>query len=192
LRLCSYLAEILKGEDCLGAPQQETPFASHSQAWSRLLPTAAPSRTRLPSNSFSARGSVPEICEPAQSRAWYAQQGRTHLAGVKKVPFADVDFARNKRTSLAFFKRANWRMKNEEVFICSAMIVAIATPAFADEVGVRAGPVGAGVTVGEPRDHDRDRERTVIKEREPRDSKTVIKKEDADGDRSKTVIHHDN
>jgi hypothetical protein len=72
----------------------------------------------------------------------------------------------------------------------AAVIVAIATPAFADEVGVRAGPVGAGVTVGEP--HDRDRERTVIKEREPRDSKTVIKKEDADGDRSKTVIHHDN
>jgi hypothetical protein len=72
----------------------------------------------------------------------------------------------------------------------AAVIVAIATPAFADEVGVRAGPVGAGVTVGEP--HDRDRERTVIKEREPRDSKTAIKKEDADGDRSKTVIHHDN
>jgi hypothetical protein len=72
------------------------------------------------------------------------------------------------------------------------MIVAIATPAFADEVGVRAGPVGAGVTVGEPHDRDRDRDRTVIKEREPRDSKTVIKKEDADGDRSKTVIHHDN
>ena len=72
----------------------------------------------------------------------------------------------------------------------AAAIVAIATPAFADEVGVRAGPVGAGVTVGEP--HERDRGRTVIKEREPRDSKTVIKKEDADGDRSKTVIHHDN
>jgi len=55
-----------------------------------------------------------------------------------------------------------------------------------------AGPVGAGVTVGEPRDHDRDRDRTVIKEREPHDSKTVIKKEDADGDRTKTIIHHDN
>ena len=33
---------------------------------------------------------------------------------------------------------------------------------------------------------------TVIKEREPRDSTTVIKKEDEDGNRSKTVIHHDN
>jgi hypothetical protein len=60
---------------------------------------------------------------------------------------------------------------------------------------VRAGPVGAGVTVGEPHDQYRDRDRdhtTVIKEREPRDRTTVIKKEDADGDRSKTVIHHDN
>ena len=74
----------------------------------------------------------------------------------------------------------------------AAMIIAIATPALADEVGVHVGPVGAGVTVGEPRDRDRDHDRTtVIKEREPGDSKTVIKKEDADGDRSKTVIHHD-
>jgi uncharacterized protein YdeI (BOF family) len=78
----------------------------------------------------------------------------------------------------------------------AAMIVAIATPALADEVGVgvRAGPVGAGVTVGEPHDQYRDRDRdhtTVIKEREPHDSKTVIKKEDSNGDRSKTVIHHD-
>ena len=74
----------------------------------------------------------------------------------------------------------------------AAVVVAIATPAFADDVGVRVGPVGAGVTVGEPHDRDRDRV-TVIKEREPRESsKTVIKKEDADGDRSKTVIRHDN
>lgn len=75
----------------------------------------------------------------------------------------------------------------------AAVIVAIATPAFADGVGVRVGPVGGGVTVGESRDHDRDRDRTtVVKEREPRDRTTVIKKEDADGNRSKTVIHHDN
>ena len=85
-------------------------------------------------------------------------------------------------------------MRNEEVIIVAAIIGAIATPVLADEVGVRVGPVGA-VTVGEPhdqyRDHDRDHT-TVIKEREPHDSKTVIKKEDADGDRTKTVIHHDN
>lgn len=77
----------------------------------------------------------------------------------------------------------------------AAMIVAIATPVLADDVGVRVGPVGAGVTVGEPHGQYRDRDRdhtTVIKEREPRDSTTVIKKEDADGNRSKTVIHHDN
>jgi hypothetical protein len=77
----------------------------------------------------------------------------------------------------------------------AAVIGVIAAPAFADEVGVRVGPVGAGVSVGEAHDRDRDRDRdrtTVIKEREPRDSTTVIKKEDADGDRTKTVIHHDN
>lgn len=75
----------------------------------------------------------------------------------------------------------------------AALIGIIATPAFADEVGVRVGPVGAGVTVGESRDRDRDRDRdrtTVIKEREPTDRTTVIKKEDSDGNRSKTVIHN--
>jgi hypothetical protein len=99
---------------------------------------------------------------------------------------------RNKRSILAFAMWAIWRTKMRKSLFAAAMIMVIATPVMADEVGVRAGPVGAGVTVGEPRDHDRDRERTVIKEREPLDSKTVIKKEDADGDRSKTVIHHDN
>ena len=78
----------------------------------------------------------------------------------------------------------------------AAMIGAIATPAFADDVGVRVGPVGAGVTVGESHEYrDRDRDRTtVIKERdrEPSDRTTVIKKEDDMGNRSKTVIHHDN
>ena len=79
--------------------------------------------------------------------------------------------------------------------LVAAVIGAVASPAFAEEVGVRVGPVGAGVTVGETRDHDRDRDRdhtTVIKEREPRDRTTVIKKEDEDGNRSKTIIHHDN
>jgi hypothetical protein len=75
----------------------------------------------------------------------------------------------------------------------AGIICAIAAPAFADEVGVRAGPVGAGVTTGESHeDRDRDRDRTVIKEREPSpDSKTVIKKEDEFGNREKTVIHRD-
>lgn len=77
----------------------------------------------------------------------------------------------------------------------AALVGIIATPAFADEVGVRVGPVGAGVTVGESHDHDRDRDRdrtTVIKQHEPSDRTTVIKKEDADGNRSKTVIHDNN
>ena len=81
----------------------------------------------------------------------------------------------------------------KKYLIAAAMIGAIATPAFADEVGVHIGPVGAGVTTGESHEYrDRDRGRTtVIKEREPVDRTTVIKKEDADGNRSKTVIHHD-
>lgn len=76
----------------------------------------------------------------------------------------------------------------------AAMVTAIAAPAFADDVGVRVGPVGAGVTVGQSRDYrDRDRDRTtVIREREPSSRTTVIKKQDEYGNRSKTVIHHDN
>lgn len=76
-----------------------------------------------------------------------------------------------------------------------ALVGIIATPAFADEVGVRVGPVGAGVTVGESHDRNWDRDHhdtTVIKEREPTDRTTVIKKEDSNGDRSKTVIHDNN
>jgi len=75
----------------------------------------------------------------------------------------------------------------KKYLFAAGVVCALAAPAFADEVGVRAGPVGAGVTVGEHRDRDRT---TVIKEREP-ESKTVIKKEDSDGNREKTVIHHD-
>ena len=79
--------------------------------------------------------------------------------------------------------------------LAAALIGAFAAPALADEVGVHVGPVGAGVTTGESHEYrDRDRDRTtVIREREPReDRKTVIKREDEFGNRSKTVIHHDN
>jgi hypothetical protein len=67
--------------------------------------------------------------------------------------------------------------------------------ALADEVGVRVGPLGAGVTVGEDqRDYDRDRvrERTIIREREPSERTTIIKKDNGDGVESKTIIRHDN
>ncbi|MHC6151382.1 hypothetical protein ACVSQB_06255 [Bradyrhizobium elkanii] len=76
--------------------------------------------------------------------------------------------------------------------LAAAMVTAIASPVFADDVGVRVGPVGAGVTVGQaPEYRDRDRT-TVIREREPRrDRTTVIKKQDEFGNRSKTVIHND-
>ena len=48
----------------------------------------------------------------------------------------------------------------KKVLLIAAAIGALAGPAVADEVGVRVGPVGAGVTVGEShRDYDRDRDR---------------------------------
>ncbi|KWV52260.1 hypothetical protein AS156_11065 [Bradyrhizobium macuxiense] len=80
----------------------------------------------------------------------------------------------------------------KKYLLAAAMVTAIAAPAFADEVGVRVGPAGAGVTVGQaPAYRERDRDRTtVIREHEPRDRTTVIKKRDAYGNRSKTVIHH--
>lgn len=79
----------------------------------------------------------------------------------------------------------------KKYLLTAGIVCALASPAFADEVGVRVGPVGAGVTTGETHVYpDRDRERTtVIKERP--ESKTVIKKEDSFGNREKTVIHHD-
>ena len=68
------------------------------------------------------------------------------------------------------------------------VLATFATPTLAEEVGVRVGPVGAGVTVGQShRDYDRDRT-TVIREREPADRTTVIKKDHGDGMRSKTII----
>ncbi|MDX3971084.1 MAG: hypothetical protein QHD01_31445 [Bradyrhizobium sp.] len=77
--------------------------------------------------------------------------------------------------------------------LAAAMVTAVEAPVFADEVGVHVGPVGAGVTVGqshEYRERDRDHDRTtVIREREPAERTTVIKKEDEFGNRSKTVIH---
>ena len=84
----------------------------------------------------------------------------------------------------------------KKLLLVAAATCALATPVLADEVGVRVGPVGAGVTVGEgrhdyDRDRDRVREKTVIRKDEPGRDTTVIKKEDSDGNRSKTVIHHD-
>jgi hypothetical protein len=107
---------------------------------------------------------LPSSCTPEQSRAFWR--------------------------SPVLNERGEWNMRKS--LLIAALIGAVATPAFAEEVGVHVGPVGAGVTVGEDHDHYRDRDHTtVIKEREPRDRTTVIKKEDADGNREKTVIHHD-
>ena len=82
-----------------------------------------------------------------------------------------------------------------KILLTVAATCALAVPALADDVGVRVGPVGAGVTVGEGRhDYDRDRvrERTVIRREEPRDRTTVIKRERGDGVETKTIIRRDN
>jgi hypothetical protein len=82
----------------------------------------------------------------------------------------------------------------KKILLIAATVVTFTAPAMAEDVGVQVGPVGAGVTVGEGhRDYDRDRvqEKTIVKEREPSDRTTVIKKEHGDGTESKTVIHKD-
>jgi Ni/Co efflux regulator RcnB len=82
----------------------------------------------------------------------------------------------------------------KRILLIAAIVGSLAAPALAEDVGVQVGPVGAGVTVGESHrdyDRDRDREKTVIKEREPTDRTTVIKKERGDGVENKTVIHKD-
>jgi hypothetical protein len=74
--------------------------------------------------------------------------------------------------------------------IVAVLIGVVATPVFADEFGVHVVPVGAGATIGG--DHIRDDDGTnIIKEREPHDSATVIKKGDADANREAAVIHQD-
>ena len=83
----------------------------------------------------------------------------------------------------------------KKLLLIAAAVGALAAPALAEEVGVRVGPVGAGVTVGEGHrdyDRDRDRDRTVVREHEPRDRTTIIKKDHGDGVESKTIIHRDN
>jgi hypothetical protein len=81
-----------------------------------------------------------------------------------------------------------------KILLAAAATCALAAPALADDVGVRVGPVGAGVTVGESHpgyDRDRVREKTVIRKDEPTDRTTVIKRDHGDGVQSKTIIHHD-
>ena len=85
----------------------------------------------------------------------------------------------------------------KKYWLIAAAVGVLAGPAMAEEVGVRVGPVGAGVTVGEGHrdyDRDRDRDRTVVREREPRDHDrtTIIKKDHGDGVETKTIIHRDN
>jgi hypothetical protein len=79
-------------------------------------------------------------------------------------------------------------MKSTVIFLAAAGITLAASVATAEEarIGVGVGPVGAGVTVGQSPSHER--RTTVIKEREPRDSAVVIRKERREP-RDKVIIH---
>ena len=79
-------------------------------------------------------------------------------------------------------------MKRTLTFLAAASITVAASVAIAQEtrVGVGVGPVGAGVTVGQSPSYER--RTTVIREREPRDSTVVIRKERREP-REKVIIH---
>jgi hypothetical protein len=79
-------------------------------------------------------------------------------------------------------------MKRTLIFVAAAGITLAASVATAEEarIGVGVGPVGAGVTVGQSPSYER--RTTVIKEREPRDSAVVIRKERREP-REKVIIH---
>lgn len=75
------------------------------------------------------------------------------------------------------------------VLIAASAVAAVATPAFADQIGVGVGPVG--VTVGSGPDHVV-REREVIRERDRRPDTVIIKKERHPKVIEKKTIIHDN
>jgi hypothetical protein len=79
-------------------------------------------------------------------------------------------------------------MKSALIFVAAAGFTLAASVATAEEtrIGVGVGPVGAGVTVGQSPSYER--RTTVIKEREPRDSTVVIRKERREP-RDKVIIH---
>jgi hypothetical protein len=79
------------------------------------------------------------------------------------------------------------KMKASIILVAAGLTLA-GSIANAEEarVGVGVGPVGAGVTVGQSPSHER--RTTVIREREPRDSSVVIRKERREP-RDKTIIH---
>jgi hypothetical protein len=78
-------------------------------------------------------------------------------------------------------------MKKTLIFVAASLTLA-ASVASAEEarVGVGVGPVGAGVTVGQSPSHER--RSTVVREREPRDSSVVIRKERREP-RDKVIVH---
>ena len=78
-------------------------------------------------------------------------------------------------------------MKTGLILLAAAGMGLVANIANAEDVrvGVGAGPVGAGVTMGEGQ---RDERHAAVRNREPRDSSVVIRK-DRREPRDRTVIH---
>jgi hypothetical protein len=77
----------------------------------------------------------------------------------------------------------------KRIILAAVAASALAMPAFADEVGVRVGPVGATVGSGPDRVVH---EKEVVKEREPRDKVIVKEHHDHPVVEKKTIIHdHD-
>jgi hypothetical protein len=119
---------------------------------------------------------------PSQSARYFGSNPKSR----EREKYANVTSAQ--------LEKGNRNMK--KYLLVGVAVLGLAGPALAEDVGVRVGPVGAGVTVGESHDRDMDRDRdhdraVIVKEHEPRDRTTIIKK-DNDGVESKTVIHHDN
>jgi hypothetical protein len=121
-------------------------------------------------------------------------QNPTATRSLIKVPMFRHHCSRNRNAASAL-SQSGQPLEDETMKLAIAWIAAagicLAIPAAnaEDRVGVGVGPVGAGVTVGESHDRDRDRDRTtVIKEREPRDRTTVIRKDREDEPHDRTTI----
>jgi hypothetical protein len=149
---------------------------------SRCRPPAEQPHQELPSAARAGDTGAPDI---TGRRFWPVHRppanNNQRLKGSRSSSLSYGNY--QQPVSLA--PRVHNRVKSNEVRFDDCYHSAIATPALADDVGVRVGPVGAGVSVGES--HDRDRDRTVVKEREPDRDRTVIKKEHSDGDEGKML-----
>jgi hypothetical protein len=79
-------------------------------------------------------------------------------------------------------------LKRFTILVVASAAIAVAAPAFAEEIGVGVGPVG--VTVGSGPDRVV-HEREVVREREPREKVIIKKDREPDVVEKKTIIKRD-